>query len=304
MASPGPDCPPCAGPDTNDPLATAAVGSVWLTAQRSAAAQRRGRFVAGSGAHPARMLPAIAAHAIATYSRPGDLVLDPMCGIGTTLVEAVHASRDAFGVDLEPGWVALARANIALARRQGGTGHGRARCGDAARLAALVPPPMRGNVALVLTSPPYGRTMHGRVEHRRGPLTKFANSYGPPNPASLARRGLVGLTDGLTAILASCAQVLKPGGIVVVTARPWRRDGLLVDLPGAVTTAGIAAGLAPIQRCVALLAAVRDGRLIPRHSFFQLHTVRKARRRGIPLQLIAHEDVLVLQRPAGDGRAG
>jgi hypothetical protein len=44
-------------------------------------------------------------------------------------------------------------------------------------------PVVRGRVAMVLTSPPYGRTMHGRVEHRRGPLTKFANRYGEPDPA-------------------------------------------------------------------------------------------------------------------------
>jgi DNA modification methylase len=30
------------------------------------------------------MLPAIGAHAVAAYTRPGDLVFDPMCGIVTT----------------------------------------------------------------------------------------------------------------------------------------------------------------------------------------------------------------------------
>jgi len=48
-----------------------------------------------SGTHPAKMLPAIAGRAIATYSAPGDLVCDPMAGIGSTLVEAVHLDRDA-----------------------------------------------------------------------------------------------------------------------------------------------------------------------------------------------------------------
>ena len=67
-----------------------AVGAstVWLTAQSTPAGQRRGRYVPESTAHPAKMLPAIAAHAIRHYTQPGDLVLDPMCGIGTTLVEA------------------------------------------------------------------------------------------------------------------------------------------------------------------------------------------------------------------------
>jgi len=76
--------------------------SVWTTAQSSPAAQRRGRYIAASTAHPAKMLPSVAAYAIAHYTEPGDLVLDPMCGIGTTWVEAVHARRRAVGVEYEP----------------------------------------------------------------------------------------------------------------------------------------------------------------------------------------------------------
>lgn len=271
--------------------------SVWLVGQRSPAAQRRGRFVPESGAHPARMWPDVAAHAIAAYTRAGDLVLDPLCGIGTTLVEAIHAGRDAIGVEYEPRWADLARANTALAQTQGGTGHGMVVTGDATALPGLLPPVLHGRVALVLTSPPYGRTMHGRVEHRRGPLTRFANTYSTSSdPTNLAHRSRTGLLEGLTEVLAGCLPLLRPGGIVVVTARPWRRNGLLVDLPGAVVTAGIAAGLEPLERCVALLAAVQDGQLAPRHSFFQLATVRNARRKGIPLHLIAHEDVLVFRK--------
>jgi hypothetical protein len=48
---------------------------------------------------------------------------------------------------------------------------------------------------------------------------------------------------------------------------------------------------------VALLAAARDGRLMPRHSFWQLTSLRKARSPRQPLLLIAHEDILVFRRP-------
>jgi tRNA G10 N-methylase Trm11 len=65
------------------------------------------------------MLPAIARAAIEAYSRPGDTVLDPMCGIGTTLVEAVHLGRDAVGVDYEVRWAEMAAANLAQARPEG-----------------------------------------------------------------------------------------------------------------------------------------------------------------------------------------
>lgn len=56
------------------------------------------------------MLPEPAAHAIATYTRPGDLVLDPMCGIGATLVESLRLGRHALGIEYEPRWATLARA--------------------------------------------------------------------------------------------------------------------------------------------------------------------------------------------------
>ena len=44
--------------------------SVWPVAQRNAPAQRSGRYLAVSGQHPAKMLPAIAARAITTYTEP------------------------------------------------------------------------------------------------------------------------------------------------------------------------------------------------------------------------------------------
>ncbi|MFF7602279.1 hypothetical protein [Streptomyces mirabilis] len=91
--------------------------------------------------------------------------------------------------------------------------------------------------------------------------------------------------------------MLRPGGHAVITTRPWRDRGELVDLPSAVLAAAEAAGLVPVERCVALLAGIRDGRLIPRPSFFQMKNVRDARRAGLPVAVILHEDTLILRRP-------
>jgi hypothetical protein len=141
--------------------------------------------------------------------------------------------------------------------------------------------------------------VHGLVRPQAGAgVHKSANTYNDgADRNNLAYRDLPGLAAGFTQILTGCAILLKPGGIVVVTARPWRKRGELVDLPSAVVGAGLAAGLVPVERCVALLAAVRGGRLVDRPSFFQLAAVRKARASGVPMHLIAHEDVLVLAKP-------
>lgn len=277
--------------------------SVWATAQRDARSQRRGRYLPGSAAHPGKMLPAIAAHAITTFTRPGDLVVDPMCGIGTTLVEAVHAERDAFGVEYEQQWVDLARANLALAADQGAIGHATLVCADARTLPATAPLDRLGRAALILTSPPYGKSVHGQARSSRDTgrpgVTKFHDSYGDRHdPANLANAHLDALLEGFTRILTGATQLLRPGGTIVITTRPWREHGELVDLPSAVIAAGQRAGLVHTERCVALLAGLRHGRLVPRASFFQLTHVRRARAKGIPMHLIVHEDVLIFQRPS------
>ena len=274
-------------------MATELPLSVWPTAQRTARAQRSRRYLDISGVHPAKMLPAIAARAIATYTQPGDICVDPMCGIGTTLVEAVHQGRDAIGIEYEPEWADHAQANLALATSQGATGHSEVICGDGRCLASLVDPTARGLVSLVLTSPPYGPSLHGRVTTTPGGGVRKAHDRYSTDPANLAHVGLAGLLDAMETLLRGAAQILRPGGIVAMTVRPWWRDGQLVDLPGALATVGEQAGLVLHERNVALLTALRDDTLVPRSSFFALEQVRKARAAGVPRSVTAHEDLLV-----------
>src|SRR4051812_40254538 len=81
---------------------------------RGLLAQRYGRYVAGSAGHRDRTLPDLAATLVDRYSNPGDFIVDRFVGTGTMLVEAVHAGRKGMGLDIEPGWVSLARTNLAL----------------------------------------------------------------------------------------------------------------------------------------------------------------------------------------------
>ena len=154
------------------------VTSVWLTCQRPAREQRRGRYVPATTSHPGKMLPDLAAHAITTYTAPGELVLDPMCGSGITLVEAVRSGRPAIGVDIEARYTDLARANLRLAAQHGAPATGRVITGDATDLLALVPAKVRGKVSLVLTSPPYGRGTHGLVRATDEGVRKRDHVYG------------------------------------------------------------------------------------------------------------------------------
>ncbi|HZT67370.1 MAG TPA: DNA methyltransferase [Acidimicrobiales bacterium] len=278
--------------------------SVWPTAQRTATAQRAGRYLPVSGTHPAKMLPAIAARAIATYTAPGDLVLDPMCGIGTTLVEAVHQGRDAIGVEYEARWAALAQANRAHARAQGATGSAEVVCGDARHLTGLVDSAAHGLVGLVLTSPPYGSTLHGQVRTRPGAGVHKSHFRYSTDPANLAHQSTEALLGGLGGILKAAAALLRPGGVVALTVRPFWSAGQLVDLPGAVAHLAGPAGLELFERNVCLLAGLKGDQLVGRASFFALDQARRARRRGLPRMVVAHEDLVVMRKPERARRQG
>ncbi len=65
--------------------------------------------VHGFHTYPARMHPATAARLVRAVSDGSATLLDPFCGSGTVLVEAMIAGRRASGVDLNPLAVRLAR---------------------------------------------------------------------------------------------------------------------------------------------------------------------------------------------------
>jgi modification methylase len=226
MGTPAVSLPPSAldTPAGELPLA------VWPCAQTSPQYQRAGRYLPASTAHPAKMLPELARRIVAEYSPPGGLVVDPMCGIGTTLVEAATLARRAVGVELEARWAEMARANLAHARTRGAIGGGRVVTGDARRLLELVGPELTGRVALVVTSPPYGSSVHGQVDARPGRgVVKYDNAYSADR-ANLGRVGPTTLLAALAEILGGCRALLRPGGLLVLTARPWRRREQLAPI--------------------------------------------------------------------------
>jgi modification methylase len=278
------------------------VPSVWPVSQQPARVQRRGRYLQESNAHPGKMLPELARTIIRCYSEPGQLVLDPMCGIGTTLVEAIHLNRDAIGIELEPRWTALAEANLQLAREQGARGDALPVRGDARRLGSGLLDELAGSIALIVTSPPYGPSTHGHVRKHPDRVEKL-NTYYSRNPDNLAhlparpkRRGRDSFDVAFAEILAGCARMLTPDGHLVLTVRPYRSGGALVDLPGQTIRLARDAGLPLVNRHVALLCGLRGGGLVSRTSFFQIQHQRSG---AIPrMLLIAHEDVLVFRKTA------
>src|SRR5437773_11559705 len=67
----------------------------------------------GKKLHPTQKPQALLARVILASSRPGDLVLDPFCGTGTTGAVAKRLGRRFIGIEREKTYAAAARARIA-----------------------------------------------------------------------------------------------------------------------------------------------------------------------------------------------
>ncbi|MFL6605764.1 MAG: DNA methyltransferase [Steroidobacteraceae bacterium] len=75
----------------------------------------------GNRVHPTQKAVSILAPLIEAFSRPGDLVLDPFSGSGSTLVAAAQVGRRFLGIELEPHYCEYARECLGhhASRRRG-----------------------------------------------------------------------------------------------------------------------------------------------------------------------------------------
>jgi site-specific DNA-methyltransferase (adenine-specific) len=64
------------------------------------------------GRHPTQKPIALLDRVVAASAQPGDLVLDPFCGSGTTGVSAVRAGCRFLGLERDPEYVELAARRL------------------------------------------------------------------------------------------------------------------------------------------------------------------------------------------------
>lgn len=67
-------------------------------------------YTHGIHTYPAMFIPQVARRLLETYSKEGDTICDIFCGSGTALVESKLLGRNAYGIDLNPLAIFLAKA--------------------------------------------------------------------------------------------------------------------------------------------------------------------------------------------------
>jgi site-specific DNA-methyltransferase (adenine-specific) len=96
---------------TNQGNAARLIPHRWMGAMKESEGNER-------RVHPTQKPVALMAVLIERYTRPGDLILDPFCGSGTTGVACVQTGRRFIGIEIDPGYADIARARIAKAAEQ------------------------------------------------------------------------------------------------------------------------------------------------------------------------------------------
>ncbi len=170
-------------------------------------------------AHHQRSVAELAQHAITTYTDQDDLLLDPICGSGDILVEAVRAGRMAIGVEHEPYWVDMARTRIERATDSGRGGFAAVVNGSVDTLIRLLAGEARTQQAsMVLTAPQIGTAVRVGGSGTASNLAEFV--------------------DGTVAAVSLCAEVAAPQTLFGIICWPVPEFNTPRTMEDAFITAG------------------------------------------------------------------
>jgi DNA modification methylase len=134
-------------------------GSVWSFPQRGDWATHKGDY---RGNWP----PPLVRNLVLRYSKPGELVLDQMCGGGTTLVECKLLNRNSIGVDINLDSIMLSHDRLNFSYKTLDEGYIAPKQtlfqGDARNLESI----KNDSINLIATHPPYAGIIRYSKNHR------------------------------------------------------------------------------------------------------------------------------------------
>jgi len=194
--------------------------------------------------HPAPFSFTDVGRLVRFFSRPGELVLDPFVGVGSTLKACALERRRGIGFELNERYASLARQRLASeVRGSDSTVEGQqVLVGDARVLTKRLAP---ASVDFVVTSPPYWSILHKedhktRQERKRHDLdTKYSE-----DPSDLGNiRSYEEFLEELASILGDCARALRPRRYMAVVVSDFRDKSRFVmfhaDLAAALGRRGL-----------------------------------------------------------------
>lgn len=174
--------------------------------------------------HPAKFPEELAAEFIRFFTKPGQTVLDPFCGTGSTVRAAAAEGRRGVGIELSPDFLRICEEHRAAPDAE------LFLPGDSRKAVSICRSAEIRQVDYVLTSPPYWNMLR---QSRGGVLSAQKERAGRGLPTdysgSEADLGTIrdydAFLDELSAILSGLRELLRPDGFLTVVIQNVRVPG-------------------------------------------------------------------------------
>jgi DNA modification methylase len=181
--------------------------------------------------HPGKFPERLVAEFIQAFSEPGDTVLDPMMGTGSTLVASLRSSRHALGIDLNPKFVSVARDRVKAETHSllDKPSDVEIKEGDARDVVNLIGPRM---VDYCVTSPPYWSMLSNQgSENQQARRERNLPTVYSDSDTDLGNIGDYNrFIDTLVDIYNGVGEKLKRGGYLTVVVKNIKRNHTVYPL--------------------------------------------------------------------------
>lgn len=208
--------------------------------------------------------PQVPRNVILNYSEEGDLVLDPMVGGGTTLIEARLLNRNAIGYDVNQSAINITTERIRFEVK--GNTKQVAKLGNAQKL-----PEKDNSIDLIVAHPPYAN------------IVKYSDGKNPDDLSSIS--SLPKFLNALEISIREMYRVLKPGRYCAILIGDTRKGQHYIPLSHFV-----------LQRCLRSGFALKEEVIKTQHN--TTHAPRwSASAQHFKFYLIMHEHLFIFRKP-------
>ena len=183
----------------------------------------RGKWLTHSAKYRGNWAPQIPNNLISRYSQEGDVVLDPMVGSGTTMIEAKSLGRKGIAFDIHPEVVKIAKEACKFELDKEFI-EPEIKQGDARNMTSIAD----DAIDLIATHPPYLNIIKYGEKDVDGDLSAISN--------------LIKFCDEIEKVAKECYRVLKPGKYCAILIGDTRRRRHYVPLAFSVMQRFLKAG--------------------------------------------------------------
>jgi DNA modification methylase len=207
----------------------------WLKFQKSWFIHNPPPRKKGVIVHPAKFPETMAQEFVEFFTKSGETVLDPMAGTGSTLVAALRAGRNSYGIELNPRYAEIARTII---------GQEKATLSATQDIGSLIAEVITGDASLaarhqlpridyVLTSPPYWDMLHARgaenqKKRRESDELDVVYSDDPNDLGNV--RDYEAFMERLAAIYIGLKPLLREGAYLTIIVKNVKKGGKIYPL--------------------------------------------------------------------------